>query len=373
MKLTVVGPTYPYKSGISHFTTILAGKLRSQHGSEAVDFINWRRQYPGFLYPVDPIDTESKHTFQETNVRLLDFYSPLSWWRAARRIKAGGSERLIITWVSMAQTPPYLGLLLAVRTMTKLRVTFLCHNVLPHEPHFFEKPFNKLMFRLADDFIAHSKGDADDLANLAPGKPFKLGFHPTYDDFDTGERYDAAAIRTELGLKPQVVLFFGFIRAYKGLGDLLQAMQTVKQTSGDNVSLLVVGEFWKHDKPSYEALVAKYGLQSDVVFVDRFVANEEVGKYFAVADVLAAPYHSATQSGVVQMSYAFDTPVVATTVGGLPEAVEEGVSGFLCPPHKPSQLAATISKALTYTHYDMAKTKQKFTWEAYIKVTGLDS
>lgn len=373
MKITVVGPTYPYKSGISHFTTILVGKLRQEHGADSIDFINWQRQYPGFLYPVDPIDTTSKQTIQEANVRLLDFYNPLSWIKTARRIKAHGSQRLIITWVSMAQTPPYLGLLLAVKAMTKARVTFLCHNVLPHDPHWFEKPFNKLMFRLADDFIVHSQGDAKDLAQLAPGKPYRLGFHPTYDDFNTGQHYDSDAIKQELGLKPKVVLFFGFIRKYKGLKDLITAMQTVKKTTDGQTSLLIVGEFWKHDKPEYQKLVDQYGLQDDVVFVDRFVPNEEVGKYFAAADLLVAPYHSATQSGVVQMAYAFDTPVVATNVGGLPDAVQEGVSGFLCAPHAPDDLAATIAKALGYSSYDLTATKQRFTWEAYITQCGLAS
>lgn len=371
MKITLVGPSYPYKSGISHFTTILAGKLRQAHGADNVDFINWKRQYPGFLYPVDPIDKDSQHKITEPNVRLLDFYNPVSWLRAAWRVRRHGSERVIVTWVSMAQTPPYLGFLLFTKTFSKARITYLCHNALPHDPYFFERPFIKLMFGLADDFIVHSKQDAAELTRLAPGKPVKVGFHPTYDEFNIGQAYDTKAIKRELGLKQNVILFFGFIRPYKGLKYLLEAMPAISKQIKGKTSLLVVGEFWKNDKPEYDALVAKLGIAGDVVFVDRFVPNEEVGKYFSVSDLLVAPYTSATQSGVIQMSYAFDTPVVATKVGGLPDAVEEGVTGFLCQPKDPADLAQAVTKALNHKTFDMAQARARFSWEAYLEVTGL--
>ncbi len=372
MKLTVVGPSYPYKSGISHFTTILVGKLRKHH---EVDFINWKRQYPKFLYPLEQEDKGSKQVLVEDNVRLLDFYNPVSWLRAAWRVRKHRSERLIVTWVSVAQTPPYLGIILASKLFGRARVTYLCHNVLPHDPLFFEGLFLKIMLRLADDFIVHSSKDCRDLARLAPGKPVKVGFHPTYDDFNTGQRYDTGKLKRELGLRRKVVLFFGFIRPYKGLHYLIEAMAQVKAALGDDirddVSLLVVGEFWKKNKPEYEASAARHGVLDSVVFVDRYVPNEEVGMYFAVSDILAAPYVSATQSGVVQMAYAFDTPVVVTNVGGLPEAVEEGVTGFVCEPENVPALAAAIIKALNHHDYDMAAAKTRFSWENYIHQTGL--
>lgn len=370
MKISLIGPSYPFKSGISHFTTILAGKLRQEHGASDVDFINWQRQYPAFLYPVDPIDKDSQHAITEPNVRLLDFYNPLSWLRTARRIRSHGSERLVVTWVSVASFPPYFGTLLLVKLLTKTRVTFLCHNALPHDPLFFELFFMKLLFRFADDFIVHAEAEAAELGKLAPGKPVAIGFHPNYDTFETGESYDKKKIKQELKLGAKVVLFFGYIRPYKGLKYLIEAMPQVRRRSGD-VSLLVVGEFWKKNKPEYDALVAKANLQDSVIFVDRFVANEEVGRFFAVADVLAAPYISATQSGVVQMAYTFDTPVVASRVGGLPEVIDEGVSGFLCQPQDTKSLAQTISKALAHKHYDLAAAKQRFSWEAYIEQTHL--
>lgn len=371
MKLTIIGPSYPFKSGISHFTTILAGTLRKAHGADNVDFINWQHQYPGILYPVDPIDTSSKHVLQEPNVRLIDFYNPISWWRTAWRVRRHGSERLIVTWVSVASFPPYFGTLLFVKLFTRARVTFLCHNALPHDPLFFELFFMKLLFRFADDFIVHAKAEAGELAKLAPGRPVAVGFHPNYDEFNTGEQYDAAAIKQELGLGSKVVLFFGYIRPYKGLKYLIEAMPKLRQECGD-VTLLVVGEFWKKNKPEYDAMVAELGLDESVVFVDRFVANEEIGRFFAVSDVLAAPYLSATQSGVIQMAYSFDTPVVATRVGGLPEVVSDGISGFLCEPKDAGDLAATLVRALRHTDYDMAATKQRFSWEAYLEAAELN-
>lgn len=369
LKMTMVGPTFPFKSGISHFTTILADKLRAHHD---VDFINWQRQYPALLYPVDPVvDPDSTQVIKTESVRLLDFYNPISWWRAAWRVRQHKSERLIITWVSVAQSPPYLGLIFFSRLLTRARVTFLCHNVLPHDPMFFERFLLKIMYRLPDDFIVHSRQDAKDLAGIVPKKPVAIGFHPTYDEFNTGANYDVAQLKSELGLQPKVVLFFGFIRKYKGLQYLVEAMRRVADQTDNKTSLLVVGEFWKKNKPEYEALVKKHGLTDRVVFVDRYVANEEIGKYFAVADILAVPYTSATQSGVVQMGFAFDTPVVATAVGGLPEAVDEGKTGFLCPPADPAALADSLIKALNYKSFDMAVAKSRFSWESYIETTGL--
>lgn len=371
MKITLVGPSYPYKSGISHFTTILAGKLRQAHGAEAVDFINWKRQYPGFLYPLEQTDKDSKHVLREDNLRLLDFYNPISWIRAGWRVRTQKSDRLVITWVTSVQTPHYLVLVWTAKLFSKARVTLLCHNVLPHDPMFFEKAFTRIMFKFADDFIVHSTEDANDLKKLAPGKPMRIGFHPTYDDFNTGQTYDAKQLKQELGLRDQVIIFFGFIRPYKGLKYLIEAMPRIDKQTAGKTSLLVVGEFWNKNKPEYEEQARQLGVADNVIFVDRFVANEEVGKYFSLADLLVAPYVSATQSGVVQMAYAFDTPVVATKVGGLPEAVDEGVSGFLCPPEDPKALGDTVVKALAYDRYDMASAKARFSWESYLSVAGL--
>lgn len=372
MKYTLVGPTFPFKSGISHFTTILADNLRKEH---TVDFINWRRQYPGLLYPVDPVvSPDSTQVLKTESVRLLDFYSPVSWVRAAWRVRKHGSDRVIVTWVSVAQTPPYAGFLLATKFLTRARITFLCHNPLPHDPLFFEKFFIHIMFRFADDFIVHSKGDAQDVQKIVPGKAIRVGFHPSYDEFNTGATYDVDGIKHDLGLPSdgKVVLFFGFIRKYKGLQYLIEAMEQVSKQTNGAVSLLIVGEFWKKNKPEYDALVTKHRLDGRVVFVDRYVANEEIGRYFAVSDILAVPYTSATQSGVVQMGFAFDTPVVASKVGGLPEAIDEGKTGFLCEPANSKSLAGTIVKALSYNGYDMSVAKARFSWQSYIDVTGLN-
>ncbi len=369
MRYTLIGPTFPYKSGISHFTTILADNLRKQH---TVDFINWKRQYPGFLYPVDPVvDPASTQILKTEAVALLDFYNPISWFRAGWRVRKHKSDRVIITWVTSVQSPVYIMTILAIRLFSRSPVTFLCHNVVPHDPMFFEKFLTKITFRFGNDFIVHSTQEAADLAEIAPGKPVKIGFHPTYDEFNTDATYDAIQIKHELKLQEKVVLFFGFIRKYKGLDTLIESMVEVAKQTDDKTSLLVVGEFWKKNKPVYDALVAKHGLEDRIVFVDRYIANEEIGKYFSVADVLAVPYTSATQSGVVQMGFAFDTPVVATRVGGLPEAIDEGKTGFLCEPSDPKSLADTLVKALRYDSYDMSIAKARFSWESYIDVTGL--
>jgi len=368
MRLSVIGPTYPYKGGISQFTTLLVKILRQRNNR--VDFMSWNHQYPAFLYPVEQKDTASKQNISVDSAPVLNFYNPFSWIRGAWRVKRHQSDRLIITWITIAHAPVYLVLVGLVRVLTGCRVTHLCHNVISHEPTFADKLLTKLCFGMAHDFIVHSQQDATDLRRLVGDKPITVAFHPTFEVVSPDAMYDVGKLKRQLKLKKHVLLFFGYVRAYKGLDGLLKSLPAIVAKKPDT-SLLVVGEFWQHDKPTYEALVRELHMEDHVVFVDGYVPNEAIERYFAVADLMVAPYVSATQSGVVQMAYAFDTPVVATRVGGLPDAIDEGVSGMLCPPQNTKKLAETTLRALDYRKFDVAKTKQRFSWQHYAELLEL--
>jgi glycosyltransferase involved in cell wall biosynthesis len=360
-RITVIGPTYPYKGGISHFTTLLVQHLRQDY---EVDLITWKLQYPSFLYPVEPKDLDSKQVIKTDAKAILDFYDPFSWFRAAWRIRNYKPQKVILTWVTPVQAPIYIVIALLVKALSKSTITLLCHNALPHERKSYDLVLTKLMFLTSDDFIVHSEEDRKFITSITKAKPVIKAFHPSYDEFNNGKSYDITALKERLGLKRYVILFFGYIRPYKGLKYLIQAMPDIV-TNNTSTSLLVVGEFWNKDKPEYDSLVKSLGLEKNVVFVDRYVPNEEIGQYFAVSDVLAAPYTSATQSGVIQMAYAFNKPVIGTAVGGLPEVIKNGTNGILI---KPSSANAITDAILELTKGEKKfdfRSNDEFSWDLY--------
>lgn len=320
MRISVIGPTYPYKGGISHFTTILVKELRKK---DKVNFISWKRQYPAFLYPVELKDTQSKKPIKEDAHFLLDFFNPFSWVIAFFSIKRFKTEKLILTWVSPIQAPIYFTIALLTKLLTKAEVVYICHNVFPHEKHFYDIAFLKLAFFKGDTFIVHSSDDKKILERFAKNKKIILGFHPVYDIFNTGKKYDIEKIKKELGLKEKVLLFFGYIRPYKGLKYLINAIPEIIKIFPD-VSLLVVGDFWSEDKQSYFDLISNLQIHEHVIMINDYVPDEEVGKYFTIADTVVLPYISATQSGVSKIAYSFNKPVISTAVGGLEDEAKSG-------------------------------------------------
>lgn len=364
MKITVIGPTHPYKGGISHFTTILVRELRKKH---QVDFISWKRQYPAFLYPVELKDTESKQPIKEDAIFLLDFLNPITWFQTVSEIKKNKSEKLILTWVSPISAPIYFIISALTKFLTKTEIIYICHNVLPHEGTQVDKPLAKLALSLGQTFIVHARDDKKILENLVKNKRIILSFHPIYNVFNTGKKYDVKKIKKELKLKEKVLLFFGYIRPYKGVKYLIEAMPDILKTFPD-LSLLVVGEFWSKDKQSYLDLVKELNLEKDVVFVTKYIPNEEVGKYFSVADVTVFPYTSATQSGTIQVARAFNKPVISTLVGGLKDVFKD--NEVIDIKSKDSRDISEKVK-LFYTkkipkNNNFKQKKDKFSWDKYI-------
>lgn len=366
MRVSVIGPTYPYKGGISHFTTLLVQNLRQQH---TVDFISWKRQYPAFLYPVEQKDTSSKEKVATDAKYLLDFYNPFSWIAAVRDVKKHDSDLLILTWASPIQAPIYFVVGLFNKFFGKAKIMYVCHNVLPHENAFYDKPLIKLAFSQADSFIVHSSDDKDILESLVTHKKIVKGFLPMYSFFNMQKTYDLQKIKKELGLGEKVLMFFGYIRPYKGLQYLLEAMPKIKQKF-PNLKLLVVGEFWSKDKSDYLDLVKKLEITKEVIFVSQYVPNEELGKYFAVADVVVLPYLSATQSASVQSAYAFNKPVISTRVGGLKDVMQDGITGYSIDTANSDDIVKKISKFYSEWHPSKAFSDftKKFSWEKYVEL-----
>ncbi len=366
MKLSIIGPTYPYKGGISHFTTSLVKELRIQH---EVDFISWKRQYPGFLYPVEQKDTKSKKITKAKAYFLLDFYNPFSWISAALRIRRLRSDRLIITWTTPIQAPIYFIITLFVKFTSQTRIVYLCHNALPHERHFYDKLLTRMAFLFADEFITHSTEDKDVISQLVENKQIVKAFLPVFEELNNRTKYDVGSLKQHLKLKENVLLFFGYIRPYKGLKYLLKALPEIK-VNNPSITVLIVGEFWAKDKGSYLELMQKLKIEEDVVLVEGYVPNEDIGKYFAVSDIVVLPYISATQSGVVQTAYAFDKPVIATNVGGLPDVITQAITGYLVPSKNASKIAEAVRDFYKnpLPKKNLQQIKQQLSWPNYVNL-----
>jgi glycosyltransferase involved in cell wall biosynthesis len=333
MRLVLIGPTYPFRGGISHYFTMLCNELRKSH---QVDFFSYIRQYPRWLYPGQTDLDPSAMPLQATAYRTLDPLNPLTWVQTLHRIRSAPFDGIIFPWVQAYWAPMFGFLAFWIRRLTPTRVIFICFNPLPkaHERHLFDSSMAWLVLSQGDGFIVHAETDKVQLGHLVPGARVLHVAQPIFNVFPS--RLDSATAKAQLGLKGPVALFFGFVRPYKGLGTLLQAMPLALERIP--LHLLIVGEFWE-EKAGYERMIAEYRLTEHVTVIGRYVPNEELGLYFGAADVVVLPYESATQSGVVQTAYGYEKPVICTRVGGLPEVVFDGETGFLVPPGDAAALA----------------------------------
>jgi len=341
LKICLIGPTYPYRGGISHYTTLLFHHLRDRH---QVKLYSYTRQYPRFLFPGRTDRDPSRVALKAECEYLVDPVNPWTWLRVFRRIKEDEPDILILQW-----TVPYWALTLAgistlVKAFTTTRVLFVCHNVIPHAGErmgFLDRWLAKLTLGQGDYFIVHSEKDLKELQSLLPGADVRKAFLPIY-NISNVDPLPGEEAKRRLGLKSKTILYFGFVRAYKGLEYLLKALPAVlKQV---DVHTLVVGEFWVRES-HYRELIQRLNLGQHVTIVNRYVPNEEIGLYFSAADVVVLPYIEATQSGVVQIAYGFAKPVITTNVGGLAEVVRDGETGLIVPPRNSNALAKAI------THY----------------------
>jgi len=238
-----------------------------------------------------------------------------------------------------------------------------------HESKWIDRLLTKIVLKKGDFFIVHSDDDKQNLLSMFPEAIVRQSFHPTYDVFNLGD-FDPEIIRKRHGIEGNVILFFGFIRKYKGLKYLIKALPEV--LSKINATLLIVGEFWK-DKNEYLQLIDNLGIKDKIIIVDEYVPNEEVGLYFSASDLVVQPYISATGSGIIQVAYGFNKPVIATKVGCLPEVVEDGKTGYLVPPEDPHELAQAILKFFRDGNAEefsknVKKENYKFSWDRMIDV-----
>lgn len=334
-KIVMIGPVYPFKGGIAHYTGLMCSNLKKKYD---VEMISYKMQYPKILFRKEQRDYANDAFKIEGTHYLIHTANPFNWIKAAKTINKIAPDLVIIQWWHPYFAPCYISL---AKRLRNTKVLFLCHNVFPHERFIFDKKLTRSVLKRGDYFIVHSKMDAEDLLTIKPDAKYKINVHPTYNAFKF-ENIDKNEARTKLGLpiSEKVLLFFGFVREYKGLKHLINAMPQVIERYSD-VKLLIVGDFDKN-KQEYLDTIEKLGIGGHVDIYDGYIPDREVEKYFAACDLVVLPYESATQSGIVQIAYGFEKPVVATNVGGLPEVVLDGKTGYVVPPQDPTAIAGAV-------------------------------
>lgn len=338
LRVCLVGPAWPFRGGISHYNTSLARELALRH---EVSVVNYSRLYPDFLFPGKTQYDESGSSHRVESERIIDSVNPFTWIRAGFRIARMKPDLTVVQWWHPYFAPALVMICSILRMLSSTKIVFICHNVVPHETSPVDRMLSSIAFLAPHAFVVQSQEDRSNLLKIrkkAVVAPHPL---PTFDFFRSGEMTKEEA-RNEIGEgEGPLLLFFGLIRPYKGLRHLIEAMPSIGGRTG--ARLLVVGEFYEDSAPYFE-LAGRLGVSDRIGFVDRYIANEEVAAYFTAADLVMLPYISATQSAIAQVAVAFDRPMIATRVGGLPEVVSEGKTGFIVPPADPEAMAAAVSR-----------------------------
>jgi glycosyltransferase involved in cell wall biosynthesis len=352
------------RGGIAHYIALLYKHLSERHDVEIVTF---SRQYPKLLFPGTTQDERGGGGSVVPSEQLIDSINPLTWYSAARAIARKKPDLLLFKYWLPFFGPCFGTISMFVRRWTAAKTLFICDNVVPHEKRIGDTAFTRYAFRYVDYFIVQSRAVEHDLNAFQPRARYKLAPHPVYEIF--GKGLPKADARAKLGLTDKrVILFFGYIRRYKGLHTLLDAMPTILKKV--KLKLLVVGEFYD-DEEKYRQQIADSGLQNDVVLHAEYVPNQQVGLYFSACDVVVLPYVSATQSGIVQIAYQFDKPVIATDVGGLAEVVLNGKTGYIVPPQRPTAVANAVLRFYQEKREkdfvrNVRKVKKKYSWDAMV-------
>lgn len=330
MRVCIVGPITPMRSGIARHTTALARELASRSDID-LSVISFSRQYPKILYPGESeTDSEASPPEGFHSAFCLDSLNPLNWRAVIRRIVGRRPELVIIpAWTFFLA--PCLGFIARAIRRQGVSVIMVVHNAEDHEAGRWKTLLSQFQLRQASGFLTHNAAIAADLERLVPDIPATICPHPVYDDYP--EPRGDLARRASLEL-----LFFGLVRPYKGLDVALRALAAADLK---DVRLSVVGEFWQ-GRAETEALVQELGLGGTVELVPRYVSDQEAAEYFARCDAVIAPYRSATGSGVVALAQWYARPVIASDVSGLSQAVVDSRTGWLFPAGNVAALATLL-------------------------------
>ena len=367
MKLTLIGPIYPYRGGIAHFTTTLAKKL-TESGHE-IQVISFKKQYPQWLYP-GKSDKDFSANREHVDVEyLLAPLNPFTWQKTVTSILNYQPQIVIIPWWVTFWSLAFHHIINRLKKYGIIS-TFLVHNTLPHEARTIDRTLARWALNQADKFIVMTEKEKVRLLDLLPTKKKNIAVvpHPIYRIFQPSGM-NKKKLRKKLGLPEEqpVILFFGFIREYKGLDDLLEAHR-ILISKGEKIRLVIAGEFWE-DINKYRQKIDSLGLKKYIAIYNKYIPDDQAAEYFEMSDLFVAPYRDGTQSGVIKIALGFGVPIVLTDV-----VVDEIIKHFpeLCkivPSKNPQLLSEGIQEQLKTSPLDSEQIEVIFnkTWESLVK------
>ena len=361
MKITLIGPVFPFRGGIAHYTTMLAKQLTGKH---EIQVISYKKQYPGLLYP-GKSDKDPSREVLALNVNavfLIDSVNPWTWWKTGRYLRETSPDLLIAQWWVTFMAPSLAWIIRMARKLG-IPVLMIVHNVLPHEEHWWDRILARLALHKVNFFIVHSPEEENRLLRLVPEAPVTVTPFPIYESLNFND-YSQKEAREFLGVPDHgpIILFFGIVRDYKGLDVLLDALAVLRDR-GTKVFLIVAGEFWSDIKP-YLNQIDRLKIESEIRIENRYIPNEEVALYFSAANILVAPYSAGTQSASAALGLAFGLPIILThrIAQGLDPQCKDQVK--VIPPKDPRALAEAIASMISVKG-QIGKVKQTVHYDSW--------
>jgi glycosyltransferase involved in cell wall biosynthesis len=372
MKIIIIGPAHPLRGGgMSTFNERLARQFQNEGHQTSI--YTFSLQYPSFIFS-GTSQYSDEPAPKDLDIKVcINSINPFNWIKVGNLLKKENADIIIVRyWLPLMG--PCLGTILRIlKKNNHSKIVCIADNIIPHEKRFGDKPFTQYFLKPVDAFITMSEKVLTDLRLFVKDKPAKMVLHPLYDNFGEKVSKEAARNYLKIGQAEKVILFFGFIRKYKGLDILLEAMKILKSSNnsplGDGGKLLIAGEFYE-DRKVYDEQIEKLGIRDNVILHTNFIPDREVKNYLCAADVVVQPYRNATQSGVTPLAYHFEKPMIVTNVGGLPLLVPDGKVGFVAEPNAASiaqKIIEYFNKGEDYFLPHIIEEKKKLSWE---KLTG---
>jgi len=361
-KVIIIGSAWPLRGGgIATFNERLA-RAFMQEGHEVIIY-SFSLQYPSFLFPGKSQYGNEPRPADLTIHSCINSINPFNWIRSGNTIRKENADLVVVRYWLPFMGPCLGTILRMVRKNKRSKIICIADNVVPHEKRIGDSAFTRYFIQPVDAFITLSEKVLHDL-KLFTQKPSIATVHPLYDNF--GEPISKHDARLALGVPSdkKIILFFGFIRQYKGLDLLLRAMSILKQQQ-DAPLLLIAGEFYE-DRQSYEQLIDELGIRDLLILRTDFIPDSEVRNYLCAADFVIQPYRHATQSGITPLSYHFEKPMLVTNVGALPAMVPHEQAGIVTTPD-PAAIARGIQQlySLGEAHFlfHLRNEKKKYNWQ----------
>ncbi len=366
-KIVIIGPAHPLRGGLATFNQRLAKEFIDQ--GHDCSIYSFSLQYPSFLFPGKTQYTDEPPPENLTIHTVINSVNPFNWIKIGRRLKKERPDIIIVRYWLPVMGPALGTILRKVRKNKHTKIICIADNVIPHEKRPGDKAFTRYFLKSCDAFITMSEKVMNDLRTFQKTKPAKLVSHPLYDNF--GDIISKSEARKHLGLpeNEKIILFFGFIRKYKGLDLLFEAMTNLKnfQPPASNIKLLVAGEFYEDEKP-YKEQIERSGIKDQLILRTDFIPDSEVKFFLCAADAVIQPYRNATQSGVTPLAYHFEKPMVVTNVGGLPTLVPDEKVGLVVEPN-PQAIANGILRFYQlgedYFIPHLRSEKEKYSWATW--------